>query len=82
RTPKHPYTIGLLSTRAHGGHLEGKRLKAIPGSPPDLTALPPGCAFAPRCDKAIEACNAGKPPVVDCGGGQLVRCIRAGGGGA
>jgi len=76
RTPKHPYTVGLLSTRAHGGRLTGRRLKAIPGSPPDLTALPPGCAFAPRCGLAIDACRAGKPAVVECGGGQLVRCIR------
>ena len=45
RAPRHPYTIGLLSTRSHGGRIAGSRLKAIPGSPPDLTALPPGCAF-------------------------------------
>ena len=79
RTPRHPYTVGLLSTRAHGGQMSGQRLKAIPGSPPDLTALPPGCAFAPRCDRVVAACGSAKPPVVDCGGGQLVRCIRADG---
>jgi peptide/nickel transport system ATP-binding protein len=76
RAPRHPYTIGLLSTRAHGGQLTGKRLKAIPGSPPDLAALPPGCAFAPRCAYAEAACSAARPEVRDLGGNHLVRCIR------
>jgi peptide/nickel transport system ATP-binding protein len=73
RAPRHPYTIGLLSTRAHGGQLTGKRLKAIPGSPPDLAALPPGCAFAPRCAYAEAACSAARPEVRDLGGNHLVR---------
>ena len=51
KNPRHPYTIGLLSTRAHGGRLSGNRLPTIPGSPPDLANLPPGCAFAPRCSQ-------------------------------
>jgi peptide/nickel transport system ATP-binding protein len=77
RTPRHPYTVGLLSTRAHGGRLTGKRLQAIPGSPPDLANLPAGCAFAPRCTQVIEACHAAKPGATDAGGHHLVRCIRA-----
>ena len=76
RQPRHPYTVGLLSTRAHGGRLTGKRLPAIPGSPPDVTNLPPGCAFAPRCTSAIDACEKSKPAVVDLGGKHLARCIR------
>lgn len=76
RAPRHPYTIGLLSTRAHGGRLEGHRLPAIPGSPPDLANLPPGCAFAPRCAIAAEACRASVPEAVDLGGGHRVRCFR------
>ena len=78
RTPRHPYTIGLLSTRAHGGRLTGKRLPAIPGSPPDVTNLPPGCAFAPRCANVIAACGTAKPDIVDVGGQHFARCIRAG----
>jgi peptide/nickel transport system ATP-binding protein len=78
RTPRHPYTIGLLSTRAHDGRLTGRRLPAIKGSPPDLSALPPGCAFEPRCDGAIGACRSAKPQPVDLGAGHFARCIRAG----
>lgn len=76
RTPRHPYTIGLLSTRAHGGRLSGKRLPAIPGSPPDLANLPPGCAFAPRCDLASDVCRSAAPAAVAIGSQHLVRCYR------
>jgi peptide/nickel transport system ATP-binding protein len=76
RAPRHPYTIGLLSTRGHGGRLSGKRLPAIPGSPPDLANLPPGCAFAPRCALATDACRAAVPAPVELAPGHLVRCVR------
>lgn len=76
RAPRHPYTIGLLSTRGHGGRLSGKRLPAIPGSPPDLANLPPGCAFAPRCALANDACRSSAPDAVSITPGHLVRCHR------
>ena len=76
RTPRHPYTIGLLSTRAHGGRLAGKRLPAIAGSPPDLAHLPPGCAFAPRCEFAQPTCVSAAPAPVALGTGHFVRCYR------
>jgi peptide/nickel transport system ATP-binding protein len=76
RSPRHPYTIGLLSTRGHGGRLSGKRLPAIPGSPPDLANLPPGCAFAPRCALANDACRATAPPPVSISPEHHVRCYR------
>jgi len=76
RTPRHPYTIGLLSTRAHGGKLAGKRLPAIPGSPPDLANLPPGCSFAPRCAIVGEACQRSAPDAVALAAGHAVRCHR------
>jgi peptide/nickel transport system ATP-binding protein len=76
RQPRHPYTIGLLSTRAHGGRLEGRRLPAIPGSPPDLANLPPGCAFAPRCILADERCRSAVPDAVALAPGHDVRCHR------
>ncbi|MFL5316066.1 MAG: ABC transporter ATP-binding protein [Microvirga sp.] len=76
RSPRHPYTIGLLKSRAHGALAKGSRLDAIPGSPPDLANLPPGCPFAPRCPLAIEPCRAERPPAVALGPGRFARCIR------
>ena len=76
RRPQHPYTIGLLSTRAHGGRLQGHRLPAIPGSPPDLSALPPGCAFAPRCSRPDARCRSSQPEQMAVGPAHLVRCIK------
>ena len=76
RRPRHPYTIGLLSTRAHGGKLAGTRLPAIPGSPPDLANLPPGCPYAPRCAHAADVCRAAAPPAVTVAEGHVVRCAR------
>ncbi len=74
---RHPYTLGLLSTRAHGGRLEGKRLATIPGNPPDLSSLPPGCPFAPRCSYAEPRCREAAPPIAEISPGHMVRCIRA-----
>jgi peptide/nickel transport system ATP-binding protein len=76
RSPRHPYTIGLLKSRAHGALAKGSRLDAIPGSPPDLANLPPGCPFAPRCPLAIEPCRAERPPAVALAPGRFARCIR------
>ena len=74
--PLHPYTRALLD--ADSGHAEPhSRLRAIPGQPPPLTALPPGCPFAPRCPIAEEACSAAVP-AVDTYGNVAVRCIKAG----
>ncbi|MDR3436006.1 ABC transporter ATP-binding protein [Telmatospirillum sp.] len=53
--PAHPYTQGLLSSTVTQG-MRGTRLEAIPGAPPDLAALPPGCAFAARCRYAGADC--------------------------
>ena len=76
RTPRHPYTIGLLKSRAHGALVKGARLDTIPGSPPDLANLPEGCAFGPRCSFAIDACREGRPPHVIIGEGHTAACIR------
>ena len=77
RGPRHPYTIGLLKSRAHGALAKGTRLEAIPGSPPDLANLPPGCAFSPRCSFAVDACRAAPPPPIPVGPGHAARCIRS-----
>ncbi|SDL60511.1 peptide/nickel transport system ATP-binding protein [Franzmannia pantelleriensis] len=58
--PQHPYTQGLMASRASGAQ-RGQRLEAIPGAPPDLAELPQGCAFAPRCPQASDECLAAVP---------------------
>jgi peptide/nickel transport system ATP-binding protein len=76
RTPRHPYTIALLKSRAHGALARGARLETIGGAPPDLSALPAGCAFAERCALATDACRAAQPPAVELAPNHRVRCIR------
>ena len=58
--PRHPYSYGLLNSfpTLHGPR---RRMTGIPGSPPDLRAVPSGCAFHPRCPCAFEACQAVLP---------------------
>jgi peptide/nickel transport system ATP-binding protein len=75
RNPRHPYTQGLLASRAHDA-MSGARLDAIPGAPPDLAALPPGCAFAPRCRYAVANCMATAPNAVEIAPGHAARCVR------
>jgi len=76
RAPAHPYTLALLRSRAEGSMARGERLKTIPGSPPDLSRLPPGCAFADRCALAIDACRAAQPQRTTVAPGHTTRCIR------
>ncbi|MBN8222479.1 MAG: ABC transporter ATP-binding protein [Spirochaetes bacterium] len=71
--PKHPYTQALLAS-VHDAP-RGQKLFAIPGSPPPLTALDEGCAFAPRCNFAEARCRQAIIPQTD--GDRLWRCIRA-----
>lgn len=75
RSPRHPYTMALLHSRSHGAMERGQPLQTIPGAPPDLTAIPPGCAFAPRCRFATEACLQSVPEPVAIAPGHLARCI-------
>jgi len=56
RTPCHPYTLGLLRSVPRLDEPRRARLDPIEGQPPDLTRLPPGCAFAPRCAFRVERC--------------------------
>ena len=60
--PRHPYTLGLLNSfpPMHG---ERQELIGIPGSPPDLSDLPSGCAFHPRCPYVMERCLTETPPL-------------------
>jgi peptide/nickel transport system ATP-binding protein len=76
RAPAHPYTLALLRSRAEGSMARGERLKTIPGSPPDLSRLPPGCAFADRCAYAVDQCRAAQPERTIVAPGHATRCIR------
>jgi oligopeptide/dipeptide ABC transporter ATP-binding protein len=71
--PAHPYTEALLSSipRLSDTHA---RLTAIDGQPPDLASPPGGCAFHPRCLKALERCREDDPPAFAAGEGQIARC--------
>jgi len=61
--PLHPYTVGLMASTPLAAQGQ-RRLRQIPGQMPRLGALPPGCAFAPRCEKVEPACRADPPPTV------------------
>ncbi len=74
RSPRHPYTRGLLEANVRPGQHE--RPAAIPGSPPNLAKLPPGCAFAPRCALAEDACWAGLPALRALSATHDARCLR------
>jgi oligopeptide transport system ATP-binding protein len=63
-TPANPYTKGLLKSVPDPAHEEGTELYQIPGLPPDVAHLPPGCPFAPRCYRAEEVCHREFPPFV------------------
>ncbi len=76
REPRHPYTLALLKSRAHGALAKGSRLETIGGAPPDLGALPPGCSFAERCSFAQDACRSAAPEVVHLDAGHRARCVR------
>jgi len=76
RKRAHPYTEGLLAANLHGVE-PGSRLMTIPGAPPNLAALPPGCSFAPRCAYALPQCGETMPAPVICGDGHVARCWRA-----
>lgn len=71
--PRHPYTQELLKafpdlTRPHG------RLVSIPGYPPRLDALPPGCRFAPRCPAVFDRCHTSQPPLYPVEQGHVASC--------
>ena len=71
--PAHPYTKALLNSIPRMGDPD-QRLTAIDGQPPNLAALPPGCAFAPRCPQAVARCRDAPPPPFAPEEGRIVRC--------
>ncbi|MEU7634849.1 ABC transporter ATP-binding protein [Streptomyces sp. NPDC039016] len=73
KAPAHPYTRALLESVPRLGH-KGQQLHAIKGLPPNLTAIPPGCAFHPRCPLARDICRTDRPPLYDAGPGRASAC--------
>jgi len=73
-----PYTAGLLGSVPRLGAPRGERLVPIPGAPPSLVTLPPGCPFAPRCPLEIDDCRAAEPALLLVPGtpGHAAACIR------
>jgi peptide/nickel transport system ATP-binding protein len=84
RDRRMPYTAGLLGSVPRLSAPQGERLVPIPGAPPSLAGLDPGCPFTPRCPLAIDACRTDEPdlvPVPSAGPGELAvahsaACIR------
>jgi len=77
RHPRHPYTEGLLRAAPR---LAREKLASIPGAVPSLDALPPGCAFAPRCPRRVAECDLRMPELVHASGApenHRARCILA-----
>ncbi|MEU6647433.1 ABC transporter ATP-binding protein [Saccharomonospora sp. NPDC046836] len=80
--PAHPYSRALLASLALPGRSRSEPLEWIPGAPPAMTSLPPGCAFAPRCAMAEPRCAEAipEPEAVFAAGGspRWAECLRAG----
>ena len=78
KSPRHPYTRGLLACMPHLGQRrgDGGRLHAIPGSVPSPVNRPQGCTFAPRCPLAEPACTAAEPVLEPVGPDHSARCRR------
>jgi oligopeptide transport system ATP-binding protein len=77
-SPRHPYTIGLLGSLPRLDEAPGTKLLSIPGLPPDLIDLPPGCPFAARCTYAVDHCLEEMPSLeqADGEGYRVVACWR------
>ena len=72
--PAHPYTRGLLHSVPTLHSDRTRPLQTIEGAVPSIAALPPGCAFEPRCALRIASCAAALPPLVEVAPGHFARC--------
>lgn len=73
--PKHPYTIGLLASVPRLDSERKKSLRIIKGLPPNLSRLPGGCAFHPRCDYAMDRCREETPVLEEIGENHMRACF-------
>jgi len=74
KNPQHPYTWSLLRSLPRIDERGHEKLIAISGLPPDLSNLPPGCKFHPRCRFRVDRCLTEEPSLDDVGEGQCARC--------
>jgi oligopeptide/dipeptide ABC transporter ATP-binding protein len=72
--PRHPYTRALLRSVPRMDRARKDRLDPVQGQPPDLTLLPPGCAFQPRCPFAVDRCFEAAPELARAGDGHASAC--------
>ena len=72
-TPRHPYTYALMKSLPNQD-MKGERLEPISGAPPNLSDLPPGCPFYPRCNFVEEICKIERPELQEISQGHFVRC--------
>jgi len=73
--PLHPYTkMFLESIPPVGSRIEEKRIRGVPGNPPDLRYPPPGCRFHPRCPFVMDICRRKEPPEIEVRPGRKVKC--------
>ena len=73
--PRHPYTLGLLESIPRLDEHQGDELTPIEGQPPDLTELPSGCAFHPRCRWRVDQCLQEEPPLMESKNGGRSACF-------
>ncbi|KAB8190166.1 ATP-binding cassette domain-containing protein [Nonomuraea phyllanthi] len=71
--PGHPYTEALLAAIPDLDS-PASSLRAIPGAPPNPASVPPGCSFAPRCERASELCTTTRPALLEIGSGRYAAC--------
>lgn len=76
RDRRMPYTAGLLGSMPRLDAHQGARLVPIPGAPPSMAALPPGCPFEPRCPLAIDDCRTAEPDLLEIAPTHRAACIR------
>ncbi|MDD3992474.1 MAG: ABC transporter ATP-binding protein [Desulfobacterales bacterium] len=74
RSPRHPYTQGLLAAIPRLDRTPKAPLATIEGTVPALDTMPPGCRFANRCPRVMERCHLAPPPLVEVGEGHAVAC--------
>jgi peptide/nickel transport system ATP-binding protein len=76
RDRRMPYTVGLLGSVPRLDAPQGTRLVPIPGAPPSLTDLEPGCPFSPRCPLVVDECRTAEPPLLPVAADHSAACIR------
>ncbi len=74
KNPQHPYTAGLLSSMPRLDEDDAERLATIPGQPPNLQRLPPGCSFSDRCRYVFDRCRVERPLLTEFAPGRMKAC--------